>query len=186
MRLNVGCGPHYAEGWWNTDLVQVPGIIDPDQVVTAADPLPFPDATVERAYLGHVLEHVPWADVPAFLGRLRQVLAPGGVACFVGPDTFEVLDLWKAGTEPWEKVAGIIEGTGSYMRDHYSPLHWDADRHHWNCHQDRVAEAVTDLGWSVEIIARLPDRRLDEDELRGRGWPLVDGSPCQFSIEARP
>lgn len=186
MLLNVGCGPHYAEGWTNTDLIEVPGIIEPDVLVTAAEPFPFDPRSVERAYLGHVLEHVPWADVPAFLGVLAVVLTGDAHVCIVGPDTLEAIRLYREGSEPWGKVAAVMEGTGAYSdaTGGWAPLRWDADRHHWNCHQDRVAELLTDLGWQVEVIARHPSGRLDAERIRGRGWPLVDDSPCQFSVEA--
>lgn len=189
IRLNVGVGPHpTGPDWVDTDLVRVPGIIEPDVLVTPDDPFPFPDGTVERAYLGHVLEHVPWCDVPAFLAELRRVLAPGADVCFVGPDALEAIRLYREGAETLHKVCAVIEGTGAYLEacGQWSPLRWDADRHHWNCHQDRVAEVLADQGWEVEVIERRASGRLDAETIRGRGWPLVDDSPSQFSVEARP
>ncbi|HEY1119894.1 MAG TPA: hypothetical protein VGE43_19420 [Acidimicrobiales bacterium] len=188
MKLNVGCGPHYADGWTNTDLIMVPGTIEPDVVVWPDRPFPFEPGEVERAYLGHVLEHVPWDDTPEFLADLRRVLAEDGRVCIVGPDTLEAIRLHAAGREPWGKVAAVIEGTGAYHPDEgrWAPMRWDADRHHWNCHEARVAELLADQGWTVEVIPRLADGRLDAVAIRGRGWPLVDDSPSQFSVEARP
>lgn len=185
--VNVGCGPHpTGPDWLDTDLVQVPGIIEPDVLVTPDDPFPFGTGTVERAYLGHVLEHVPWVAVPDFIAELDRVLVDGGRVCVVGPDTLEAIRLYREGSEPWGKVAAVMEGTGAYSdtTGGWAPLRWDADRHHWNCHQDRVAELLADLGWQVEVIERHPSGRLDAETIRGRGWPLVDDSPCQFSVEA--
>ncbi len=194
--LNVGCGPHYAAGWYNTDLIAVPGTIDPDLVVTPERPFPFPPATFARAYCGHVLEHVPWADVPAWLDALAHVLTPDAEAAFVGPDAHRVLDRWKNGHEEWEKVAGIIEGVGAYrayweatvpqFAGGYLWAGWDGDRHHWNCYEARVVDALVECGWrDVTAWPLAESDRLPEDALRGAGWPLVDGSPCQFAVTAR-
>ena len=189
MRLNVGCGPHYAEGWHNTDVVEVPGVITPDQIVDPADPFPFPDGSLTAVYCGHVLEHVPWGDVPAWLADLQRAMAPGAELAVVGPDALRVLDRWKAGTEEWGKVAGIIEGVGAYVdywRDTlgYQWIGWDQDRHHWNCYEGRVVHALTECGFvDVTPHGTEDDGRLNRAKLAG--WPLVDDSPCQFAVTCR-
>lgn len=185
MKLNVGAGPHYAEGWFNTDLVETDDI-RPDLVVTGADPFPFEDGTIERVYCGHVFEHVPWHEVPAWLGMLEGTLAAGAEVMFVGPDTVRVLNRWKNGEDDWHRVAAIIEGTGAYLEHcgQYQPIRWSADRHHWNCHEARVVEALQLEGWETEAYGILDDGRLDQDRILGEGWPLVDGSPRQFAVKA--
>lgn len=188
MNLNVGCGPHHADGWTNTDLLHsAEHNITPDVVVTADNPFPFDTHTVARAYLGHVLEHVPWPRLPWFLGELRRVLADGAQIMVVGPDTMRVLDRWKAGLEEWGKVAAIIEGTGAYLGHlgAYEPVRWAGDRHHWNCYEERVVAALELVGFThVEAIPVVDDGRLAEARIRSEGWPLVDGSPCQFAVRA--
>lgn len=187
MNLNVGCGPFPADGWTNTDLVHIDGEIEPDIVVTADNPFPFDTHTVTRAYLGHVLEHVPWHRLPWFLGELRRVLVDGAQIMVVGPDTMRVLDRWKNGDEDWSKVAGIIEGTGAYLTylGAYEHIRWVGDRHHWNCYEARVVEALELCGFQrVEAFPVTDEGRLAEDRIRAEGWPLVDGSPCQFAVRA--
>src|SRR5690606_17814756 len=72
--LNVGCGTHRAPApWVNIDVVDQ-GDTRPDVVVPAGTPLPYEAGTVERVYLGHVLEHVPWPNVAGFLAEIRRVL----------------------------------------------------------------------------------------------------------------
>lgn len=190
MKLNVGCGPHYANGWVNTDLVRT-DTITPDVVVTADNPFPFPAATFERAYVGHVLEHIPWGDVPDWLDRLARVLVDDAVALFVGPDVIRVLNRWRDHAETWDKVAGIIESTDAY---HDGELRWDADRHHWNCHEGRVAAALTACGWRnvtpLGVIEPLDDwfrdpGTLDGHAIRVAGWPLVSDATCQFAVAAK-
>lgn len=187
MKVNVGCGPHYAQGWVNTDLV-VTDQIRPDVVVTSDDPLPFGSGSVERMYLGHVLEHIPWTQIPAFCARVIEVCQPGAEVMVVGPDAVRTLERWRDGEEDWGAVAAVIEGTGAYLAHlgAYTPIRWDGDRHHWNCYEARVVEALTACGFhDVTPLGVLDDGRLDESAICGAGWPLVDASPRQFAVSAR-
>ena len=96
MRLNLGCGDHYADGWVNVDAF---GGVRADTYAQLGA-LPFPDGSAEFVYCGHVLEHIAPADLPAVLGEVRRVLAPGGLFCAVGPDCDRIdparePDLWR-------------------------------------------------------------------------------------------
>jgi SAM-dependent methyltransferase len=184
--LNCGCGPHYADGWHNTDIVQAP-TIRPDQVVDPGDPFPFDANSFDRIYCGHVLEHVPWERLPAWLGELRRVLRPGGWVMVVGPDTLRTIDLYRDGAATVEELMPVIEGPGAWLHGHgYEPLRWGSDRHHWNCYEARVVDVLADAGL-VEVTPYPVDRRgrLPESQIRGAGWPLVDGSPRQFAVHGR-
>ena len=78
LKLNIGCGPHYAPGWTNLDVHQGDGVT-PDVVVGTDGLLPFADSSAERIYAGHVIEHVPWSQLAAVIHEWRRVLKPGGV-----------------------------------------------------------------------------------------------------------
>lgn len=82
LKLNLGCGEHYAPGWVNIDAF---GGVRAD-VFANLDALPYPDSSAELVYAGHVLEHIHPDDLPAVLREVRRVLAPGGQFCAVGPD----------------------------------------------------------------------------------------------------
>lgn len=82
MRLNLGCGDYPAADWVNVDAY---GGAKAD-VFSGLDDLPFGDGSATHVYLGHVLEHIAVADLPAVLVEVRRVLAPDGALCAVGPD----------------------------------------------------------------------------------------------------
>ncbi len=85
-RLNVASGNHRCGSWgWDVDLH-----FDTD-VKADCRRLPFPDGTFEAAYMGHFLEHVPWAEMAAVVGEVRRVLAPGAIVMAVGPDILRAI-----------------------------------------------------------------------------------------------
>lgn len=63
------------------DLFRAPGV---DVVAQLADGLPLADASVDRIYAVHVLEHLD--DVVATMNELHRVLVPGGVLHVLSPD----------------------------------------------------------------------------------------------------
>lgn len=161
--LNLGCGPYPATGWLNVDVVRE-GRTQPDVIATAGEPLPFPNGYFERAYLGHVLEHVPWAEVPRVLADVRRVVKAGGSVCVLGPDSKLVLDAWKRGATDDKMVWDILEDADHHQ---YEALdrQWDAARHHWNATASRVASAMVAAGFSD--VHEVPISSLQE-------WPVVD------------
>lgn len=83
MRLNVGCGAHYADGWVNVD--NNPAVYA--EFHADAVELPFPDGSAEMVYLGHLLDHAGpvWAGM--VLTEARRILQPAGFLVVLYPAT---------------------------------------------------------------------------------------------------
>lgn len=184
MNVNVGCGPHRApRPWVNLDVVSGGGI-DPDHVVSdAMRPLAdFVADSVGRVYLGHVLEHVRWDDVPDFLVALLPAIRAGGQIAAVGPDVERIIQRWCQGFESWELVEAAMEGpwsrdfltSGHTLRRGEAPRL--ASRHEWNCTMARMVLAFN--------LAGLEVRTTDVGWLASAGWPVVDHSVWQCSVIA--
>jgi predicted SAM-dependent methyltransferase len=169
--LNVGCGTHYAPPpWWNIDTVKNDEV-HPDQVIDPNAPLPFEDKSCDRVLLSHVLEHVPWEQVPAFLADIRRIAR--AEVLVVGPDTYRVIQSYADGTEPWSIVTSVIE-----HKDHPDDmLTWPGAPHHWNCHEARVHQVATRAGFHAAPV-------LDHEILND--WPVVAWNPrWQFALMLR-
>ncbi len=182
MKLNVGCGPHYADGWFNTDTVTVPGAIEPDLEVDPNVPFPFPPASVEAVYLGHVLEHMPWDMLPGLLANLTVVLAPGAEVCVVGPDVLASIRAYADavatghGTdEAWGHIGDVIEDD-----QHHQPVDavWAEGRHHWNCYPERIVDLLENTPDLVDV------RAVSLYDLSD-SWPIVSRAPLQLAVLAR-
>lgn len=169
MRLNVGCGSHYARGWINIDVIRTDNT-HPDIV---GGELPFRDGAFERVYLGHVMEHVPWPAIPGFLAECKRVLAPDGELLATGPDVRRTLMCWRDGLVGLDLMHSVMEHA-----DDAHP-HWPQAVHHWNCHEQRMVDALRQAGFRAEPmpVATLRDR--------WDGWPVVCWSAWQCAALAR-
>lgn len=182
VNLNVGCGPHRAETWINTDVVFVQGMIEPDVVVPIDDSFPFLPEVFDRVYVGHCIEHIPWAEVPDFLDQLVRVCANDAEVMFVGPDADRVIQNYADGISTWHDVQIIIEGPGAYTEaTGFTAPRWDADRHHWCCNERRVVGLLRGLGWRNVTPYPVDEEGLLPDLYR---WPLVSRARNQFAVSA--
>ena len=87
LGLNVGSGPHYADGWCNTDILPAPcGKRDPDVLADIFDyGNTFQAGSFSKAYIGHVLEHIPFDETVSAVQHIASTVAPGGAVMAVGP-----------------------------------------------------------------------------------------------------
>lgn len=175
MKLNLGCGPHYAKGWWNVDLVQSDEHdIHPDEIIEAGPRLPFEDSQFEASYVGHLIEHVPWTLVPDVFSELKRVTVDGGKFCIVGPDTKRTIQLYKDGREPWHMVEAVLEDDVAFMTEGQ----WEGARHQWNCYEERVMKLLAHHGYSATALD------MTQPDLFG-DWPVVAFTAWQFGIEVQ-
>lgn len=183
--LNAGCGTHYANGWINTDVWQ-DDTTRPDVLTIPGQPYPFDDNEFDAAYLGHVLEHIPWKEVPAFLEDIFRVVKPNAPILIVGPDVLRTIKLWAQGKEPWHMVLSTME----HLETNYQPgrehQEWEGAHHHWNCHEDRVTKLLTSMGKRFVIYSDLipnnPAQVSWHDIDTNITWPVVGKHHWQFGV----
>lgn len=177
--LNIGCGPHYADGFCNIDVHSGDGN-HPDVVVPLTNKILVPDGSLDRVYAGHVLEHIPWDNCVEFLRNIRRALKPGGELLVVGPDLRRTLDLWKDGALDWHMVDAVWESDDAFMISD-SVIAWEGARHRWNCTEERVVALLECAEFSTI------EHRCIQNELVGdlRDWPIVAYTNWQLSVWAR-
>lgn len=187
--VNVGCGPYRApEPWVNLD-VHVGDGVEPDiQVKDALFPLAeFDDDSIDRVYMGHVLEHIPWPECPRFLEDIYRAMKPGAELMAVGPDCFRVIQRWKDGLDPegWPLVVSILENPWdrAYGEPGYGIIEataqWPYARHWWNSDERRIQYLFE---W-MSPFEQVQTHAISEDELGA--WPLVAYTQWQCAVSAR-
>jgi predicted SAM-dependent methyltransferase len=81
-KLHIGGGWHRLDGWLNTDLGLVPGVM----VMDAIQDFPFAAGTFEYIYTEHMIEHVSYEQGAYMLRECHRVMHKGGVIRVTTPD----------------------------------------------------------------------------------------------------
>jgi predicted SAM-dependent methyltransferase len=82
VKLLIGSRTRYP-GWKTLDLVAGAEV---DYVGDCEKLAQFAPNSIEALYASHVLEHVPYANLPATLAEWHRVLMPGGKVMVAVPD----------------------------------------------------------------------------------------------------
>jgi predicted SAM-dependent methyltransferase len=185
MLLNAGCGTHYANGWVNTDTWDDGETTRPDVRVEPGKPYPFDDNYFDAVFLGHVIEHIAWPQVPAFIEDMKRIAKPNAPFLICGPDVLKTIQRWSKGQEPWEMVLSTMEHQDINTQPGREHLWWDGAHHHWNCHHERVLKLIKSLGFEniqdvADVIPKNPDGKSWNDG--SIEWPVVGHYYWHFAI----
>jgi predicted SAM-dependent methyltransferase len=134
VKLNVGCGEFYADGWTNVDVAENDHV-KPDMICSLQS-LGDEVRDVGAVYLGHVLEHVDPVPVITSLRKLWESCVLGCRVAVVGPD---VLRAWN----------GVMDGTITYDDAVGATLgarRWPGDEHRWVCYEEELVSLVRASG----------------------------------------
>lgn len=168
MRLNLGCGDRYVDGWVNVDW-QSPHRVD--ERVDLTGPLPTNwRGEVTNIYVGHLLEHVSKDDCLKLAQRLLECAHPNGcLLVAVGPDVPVAEEMVRNGTFDWN--------WGTLDEIKFGAGRWAGDVHLWETSGEDVAQLLRDAGWPLVW-------NLGLDVLEG-GWPIADPGPrWQYAVRA--
>lgn len=168
MKLNLGCGDRYVDGWVNVDW-DTPHRVD--QRVDLAGELPEEwRGRISRVYAGHVLEHLSYDTCADLSMRLREFADPAGcVFVSVGPDVDIAERMVRDGTFDftYHSLETLKYGAGR----------WAGDVHLWETTGPLVADLVRKAGWPVVHL-------LTTEQLEG-GWPVVERQwKWQYAVRA--
>lgn len=101
--INIGSGPHYAQGWYNIDAVEPDTGTSPDMLVDIMHLAEaIPQGSFKRAYVGHVLEHIEWRNMREAIMNIAHTVESGGQIVVVGPC------LIKANGSPRSLIEAIL------------------------------------------------------------------------------
>ena len=86
VKLHIGCGRVYIDGWINIDNNSDNNIEKLDINMDLRNELPFDDNSVDYIYNEHFFEHLTWDEGFFAIKRFMRVLKPGGVLRIAMPD----------------------------------------------------------------------------------------------------
>ena len=82
LKLNLGCGTDYMNGWVNVDSGNVKCDVKHDIEVF---PLPFEDSSVIEIKMQHILEHISRENFIPFLRELYRICVNGAIINIISP-----------------------------------------------------------------------------------------------------
>lgn len=74
LKLNLGCGHDYIQGWVNVDAVED---VKPDVILDLRSEWLWQTASVEEVLVKDILEHFTWEDLQGVMRELARVTKPG-------------------------------------------------------------------------------------------------------------
>lgn len=147
MKVNLGCGQAYMEGWVNVD--EMPDV-KADVYANAFEFVQDHGPEVEQLYMGHFLEHLLPADAKALLQLIVLRLPAGAVVSAVTPDIRAIFRAYEAGEVSNETL------NASFIYSYVQPSH-----HVW-CYD---TESLVDVFASAGMV--------DVQPIDPQTWPPV-------------
>jgi len=150
MKLHLGCGQIYLEGYVNIDYpltehsVQEKSVADEFADLTK---LKYKPERIDEVRLHHVFEHFPRTSAVALLASWHSWLKKGGKVHIEVPDFFATAELvLNPSTNEEDRKVGIRHIFGSNEADW--AVHYDA----WG--EERFRELFKIFGFKVEKVER--------------------------------
>lgn len=171
MRVHFASGEHpFPAPWWNVDY------LEGDQRADLLDELPDNLVDIERAYVGHFLEHLTVREGVSFLTRVRKRMAPRGRLIVIGPDVVR-------GKEHYAR--GLIDADLLYRMGSHGEVGGPDGRdrshcHLWDCTGADVVSQVRDAGWPRVAEFSITDLPTLYPEV-----PVISLATWQFAVTAR-
>jgi|TARA_B110000003_G_C16650840_1_gene534052 predicted SAM-dependent methyltransferase len=118
MKLHLGCGKKYIEGFVHVDLLDFPHI----DYQLPIDNLSFAeDCSVELIYAAHVLEHTGRVEFKNVLKEWYRVLKPGAILRLAVPD-FEACIKHYQKNHRLEAILGLLIGGQKDKYDYHKMI----------------------------------------------------------------
>lgn len=109
IKLNLGCGTDYKQGWINIDNNSDDNIEKLDLNFDLRKPLPYKKNSVDFIFHEHLLEHLTVEEGQVFIKNCMKVLRKGGVMRIAMPDLEEAVALYL---DPKWKNSSLIKDFG--------------------------------------------------------------------------
>jgi predicted SAM-dependent methyltransferase len=197
MRLHLGCGQRYLEGYLNIDF---PSREHTVQTTSVADlhadlcTLRYPSGTIDEIRLHHVFEHFPRPIASALLAVWHSWLRPGGILHLEVPDFARsaavILDRWsspQAKAVAERHLYGSHEAAWAVHCEGYTPAMLKAFVAVFGFKTEQVQNKSWQGTHNVELIARRDENTYCLTEFQKRAEEylrlfLLDGSPGEKAM----
>lgn len=154
-QLEIGSGPVRKPGWITVDMSS-----RADVYWDLRHGLPFGDASFERVYCSHVLEHFSYPDLRRLLVEVRRVLRPGGQFLITVPNAALYVDAYLGRTQPVDLLRYRPAVISERPMDLLNYIFYMDNHHRFMFDQDNLAHHCREAGFEA-CAARAFDPSID-------------------------
>ncbi len=115
MKLHLGCGTRYLEGYVHIDLADYDHI-DIKSSVDLLDKIE--NDSIDEIYASHVLEYFDRTEAEKVLNEWKRTLKKGGLLRLAVPNFEQLINVYKK-TEEIEKILGPLFGKWSIEKESF-------------------------------------------------------------------
>jgi hypothetical protein len=127
LRLNLGCGRHVLDGWFNIDIAFNPRAKRHPEMLSDVRAIALPDGCAVEVMAIHLWEHLYRWECDDVITEWHRLLAPGGTLVLEMPDLFKfcanILEGKKGTKEPDQLGMWGLYGDPT-LRDPYMCHRW--------------------------------------------------------------
>lgn len=171
MKLHLGCGQRYLDGYINIDYPATEHSVQSSlraDVYRDLSTLAYPAGSIDEIRLHHVFEHFPRPAALALLCRWRDWLVPGGTLRIETPDVMASAWLLVSPLVGYEKKLEVVRHLFGSHEAHWA-AHWDG----WFA--ERFVRTLNALGFRKVSVTRTRWARLRNVEVSAEKGPQVFG-----------
>ncbi|MBR0190715.1 MAG: methyltransferase domain-containing protein [Thermoguttaceae bacterium] len=166
IKLNLGCGTDYKEGWINIDNNSDYNISKLDLNWNLSRGLPFPANSVDFIFNEHFLEHLSVEQGKVFLKSCLKVLKPGGVIRIAMPDLAKTVASYY--DEHWKENPSLKKFNLTFIKTRAEKINisfrwWG---HQWLYDYEELERRIREVDSSA-IITKCNNGKSDYSELCG-------------------
>lgn len=156
VKLHVGCGMVYKPGWINIDNNSDNNIEKLDLNLDLANPLPFPDNSVDFIFNELFLEHLTVDEGKRAISEFMRVLKPHGVLRIAMPDLKNTVANYLKPKEQW-----VADTKELFEKFHLTYIKTQAENlniafrewgHKWLYDKEELARRIDELGFKNYVF----------------------------------
>jgi predicted SAM-dependent methyltransferase len=146
MRVNLGCGQAYLDGWVNVDSDTA---VHADVYCDAFDFVREHGDEIEELYMGHFLDHLLPNSAVVLLSLIRDCLPAGALVSVVTPDIRAIFGAYRTG-----------EITDIELDERFVCSYEQPASHVWRYDTDTLAQLFREAGYAdiepIDVLAWSP------------------------------
>ncbi len=167
MKLHLGCGTTYLEGWINIDI-DMSEFYKVDLKLDIRQSFPYKDNSIDFIYNEHLIEHLTDYEGVSLLKECLRVIKPGGIVRVATFDLDDMIKNAQSNNPTWKFDLGILNGYFSYIqtRAEYFNVVFYSWGHKWLYNTEELRRRFKEAGFSITNMKSCKVSESEHEELK--------------------